>query len=87
MRSLPVTDLRYIRPEKELPVSVAGFNDGLGIYKAYRIGWEDSGRGFQPYDWETFDSEKAPCGEFVGALTVAFAPRFLAQSPGYAAPI
>jgi predicted acylesterase/phospholipase RssA len=55
MRSLPVTDLRYIRPEKELPVSVAGFNDGLGIYKAYRIGWEDSGRGFQPYDWETFE--------------------------------
>ncbi len=54
METLPVTDLRYIRPEKELPVSVAGFDDWLGIDKAYRIGWLDVGRGFTPYDWETF---------------------------------
>ena len=55
MKTLPVTDLRYIRPEKELPVSVAGFNDSVGIGEAYRIGWEDMGRGFRPYDWETFE--------------------------------
>ncbi len=55
MKTLPITDLRYIRPEKELPVSVAGFNDSVGIGEAYRIGWEDMGRGFKPYDWETFE--------------------------------
>lgn len=55
MRTIPVTDLRYIRPEKVLPLSVVGFNDAVGIYKAYRVGWEDVGRGFTPYDWETFE--------------------------------
>ena len=54
METIPVTDLRYIRPEKVLPLGVGGFNDWLGIGKAYRIGWEDMGRGFTPYDWETF---------------------------------
>lgn len=54
MGTIPVTDLRYIRPEKVLPLGVGGFNDWLGIGKAYRIGWEDMGRGFTPYDWETF---------------------------------
>jgi predicted acylesterase/phospholipase RssA len=55
MQTIPETDLRYIRPEKELPVSVGGFNDTLGIDKAYRVGWEDVGRGFTPYHWETFE--------------------------------
>jgi predicted acylesterase/phospholipase RssA len=55
MQTIPVTELRYIRPEKVLPLDVAGFNDWLGIGKAYRIGWEDMGRGFTPYDWETFE--------------------------------
>jgi predicted acylesterase/phospholipase RssA len=50
----PETVLRYIRPEKVLPVGVAGFDDALGMDKAYRIGWEDMGRGFRPYDWATF---------------------------------
>jgi len=55
MENVHATDLRYIRPEKTLPVSVGGFNDQVGIGKAYRIGWEDVGRGFQPYGWETFE--------------------------------
>jgi predicted acylesterase/phospholipase RssA len=54
MQSLPVTELRYIRPEKTLPVTVAGFDDEVGIGNAYRVGWEDYARGFRPYDWETF---------------------------------
>jgi predicted acylesterase/phospholipase RssA len=54
MQAVQVTDLRYIRPEKVLPLGVAGFNDEVGIGQAYRVGWEDVGRGFTPYDWETF---------------------------------
>ena len=55
IENLPVTDLRYIRPEKTLPVGVAAFDDWLGIGKAYSVGWEDAGRGFTPYDWSTFE--------------------------------
>jgi predicted acylesterase/phospholipase RssA len=54
METSPVTVFRYIRPAKQLPLTVAGFDDGAGIYEAYRIGWEDAGRGFTPYNWETF---------------------------------
>ena len=55
MRSLPETTLRYIRPAQTLPVGVAGFNDEVGIGKAYRVGWLDAfGIGFKPYDWQTF---------------------------------
>jgi predicted acylesterase/phospholipase RssA len=53
-KKTPATDLRYIRPEKVLPLSVVGFDDELGIGKSYRIGWEDMGRGFKRYDWEAF---------------------------------
>ncbi|HLY02919.1 MAG TPA: patatin-like phospholipase family protein [Candidatus Cybelea sp.] len=55
VHTLPVTDLRYIRPEAILPVSVAGFGDEEGIGKAYRAGWLDVARGFTPYDWSTFE--------------------------------
>ncbi len=55
LQALPVTDLRYIRPAAELPVGVAAFNDEVGIGKAYRLGWEDAGRGFTSYDWSTFE--------------------------------
>jgi predicted acylesterase/phospholipase RssA len=55
MQALSVTDLRYVRPETVLPVGVAGFDDAVGIGKAYRVGWEDVGRGFTPYDWSTFE--------------------------------
>lgn len=54
LRNVPATDLRYLRPEKTLPLSVVGFEDEVGIGKAYRVGWEDVGRGFIPYDWRTF---------------------------------
>jgi predicted acylesterase/phospholipase RssA len=55
MQSITETDLRYIRPEKALPLSVIGFDDEVGIGQAYRIGWEDAvNRGFSTYDWQTF---------------------------------
>jgi predicted acylesterase/phospholipase RssA len=54
MQGVPATDLRYIRPNKVLDVSVVGFGDEVGIGKAYRAGWEDAERGFTPYDWQTF---------------------------------
>jgi len=54
MQTVPATELRYVRPEKTLPVGVVGFSDEEGIGKAYRIGWEDAGRGFSRYDWKTF---------------------------------
>lgn len=49
------TALRYIRPQKVLPLTVIGFDDEVGIGKAYRIGWEDLARGFTAYDWKTFE--------------------------------
>lgn len=49
------TALRYIRPQKVLPLTVIGFDDEAGIGKAYRIGWEDLARGFSAYDWKTFE--------------------------------
>ncbi|HEY2474319.1 MAG TPA: patatin-like phospholipase family protein [Candidatus Cybelea sp.] len=55
IENVPATDLRYIRPQKVLPVSVVGFNDSKGIYGAYRAGWEDIAAGFRPYDWRTFE--------------------------------
>ncbi len=55
MHSVTATELRYIRPEKTLPLGVVGFNDEVGIGKAYRQGWEDvGGHGFVDYDWRTF---------------------------------
>ncbi len=52
--ALPVTELRYLRPEKVLPVTVAGFDDQTGINETFKTGWEDLGRGFAAYDWSTF---------------------------------
>ncbi len=54
MHTVPETTLRYLRPTDTLPLGVVGFNDEVGIGKAYRVGWEDAARGFTPYDWETF---------------------------------
>ncbi|HEY1653724.1 MAG TPA: patatin-like phospholipase family protein [Candidatus Tumulicola sp.] len=55
MKTVISTELRYIRPKKTLPVTVVGFNDEVGIGKAYRIGWEDASRDFTKYDWRTFE--------------------------------
>jgi predicted acylesterase/phospholipase RssA len=55
VESVPETTLRYIRPVKELPVGVVGFNDATGINESLRIGWLDVARGFTPYDWKTFE--------------------------------
>ncbi len=55
MHSVTATQLRYIRPERTLPVGVVGFNDEVGIGKAYRQGWQDVAvPGFADYDWRTF---------------------------------
>jgi hypothetical protein len=54
LESIPATDLRYVRPQKMLPLRVIGFDDEVGIGKVYRMGWEDQARGFTPYDWQTF---------------------------------
>jgi predicted acylesterase/phospholipase RssA len=54
LRGVPATDLRFIRPQAVLDVSVVGFDDEVGIGKSFRTGWEDVGRGFSPYDWQTF---------------------------------
>ena len=55
MEAVPITSLRYMRPEKVLPLGVVDFNDEQSIGAAYRIGWEDTARGFTPYDWQTFE--------------------------------
>lgn len=55
MRTVPITSLRYVRPDKVLPLGVVAFDDDLSIDAAYRIGWQDAGRGFIPYDWQTFE--------------------------------
>jgi predicted acylesterase/phospholipase RssA len=55
MQSMPVTQLRYVRPAKVLPLGVVAFDDQVSIGEAYRIGWEDAVRGFMPYDWKTFE--------------------------------
>jgi predicted acylesterase/phospholipase RssA len=55
MRTTPVTDLRYIRPQAVLPLGVADFHDETAIGAAYRTGWLDAARGFTQYDWQTFE--------------------------------
>lgn len=54
MHTIPITELNYIRPAKVLPVNVVGFNDQAAIIEAYDIGWRETGGGFKPYDWQTF---------------------------------
>ena len=56
VRSVPATELTYIRPKKKLPVGGAAFDDEQGIGACYRIGWNDAIAGFTPYDWKTFES-------------------------------
>ena len=55
MRTVPVTQIRYVRPAKVLPLGVVAFDDETSIGEAYRIGWEDAARGFISYDWQTFE--------------------------------
>jgi predicted acylesterase/phospholipase RssA len=55
MQTMPITTMRYVRPEKVLPVGVVEFENQQAIGEAYRIGWEDGGRGFASYDWQTFE--------------------------------
>ncbi|MGA8535089.1 MAG: patatin-like phospholipase family protein [Candidatus Tumulicola sp.] len=56
MQTVPETTLRYIRPKTTLPLGVVGFDDEVGIGKAYRTGWLDvANPGFTAYDWQTFE--------------------------------
>lgn len=47
-------DISLIRPDRELDVEVAGFDDADGIAKAYEQGRQAGLRGFTPYDPATF---------------------------------
>jgi hypothetical protein len=53
----PSTGCHPLHPAaEELPLSGVGFNDEVGVGKAYRLGWPDVGnRGFTDYDWRTFE--------------------------------
>lgn len=48
--SVPATAMFYIRPAKTLPLKTGAFDDEAGIGAAYHIGWNDSFRGFTPYN-------------------------------------
>lgn len=57
VQNVSATKLRYIRPEKTLPVGVVEFENEAGIGEAFRLGWLDvTTRGFTDYDWRTFAS-------------------------------
>ncbi len=49
VHSLYDVDIRTLRPQKELPVDVIGFDDERPLMDTYRIGYADARRGFTPY--------------------------------------
>ena len=56
METVPATDLRFMRPEKTLPVGVGEFGNQEGVGAAFRSGWIDATmKGFKSYDWESFE--------------------------------
>ncbi len=42
-------DIFTMRPEKELPVAVIGFDDADGIFETYKLGFADAAHGFAPF--------------------------------------
>lgn len=42
----------FIRPAKELPVSVGGFDDAENIFATFKLGFEDIRTGFAPYVYD-----------------------------------
>jgi predicted acylesterase/phospholipase RssA len=54
LRDLPITELAYVRPAKELPADLTAFQDQKQLDATFAIGERDAATGFTPYDWETF---------------------------------
>ncbi|MHB8146002.1 MAG: patatin-like phospholipase family protein [Vulcanimicrobiaceae bacterium] len=52
VRSLYDVNIRTLRPQKELPVDVIGFDDERMVMETYRLGFDDARRGFAPYTME-----------------------------------
>ena len=46
----PFRELYVMRPERDLPVQVAGFDDADGIAKTYQLGLQAGLRGYREYD-------------------------------------
>lgn len=46
-------DIFTIRPKKELPVAVIGFDDADGIFATYKLGFNDAATGFVPFELPT----------------------------------
>ena len=46
-------DIFTIRPKKELPVAVIGFDDADGIFSTYKLGFNDAAAGFVPFELTT----------------------------------
>ncbi|MEO9169664.1 MAG: patatin-like phospholipase family protein [Candidatus Aquilonibacter sp.] len=47
--SLYDVDIFTLRPKKELPVAVIGFDDAEGLFTTYKLGFADASGGFSPF--------------------------------------
>jgi hypothetical protein len=54
VRDLPIADIAYVRPDRELPTTVTAFQQQSQLDQAFSIGEHDAANGFKPYVWETF---------------------------------
>jgi predicted acylesterase/phospholipase RssA len=54
VRDLPIADIAYMRPERELPTDLIALQQQSQLNAAFSIGEHDAAKGFTPYVWETF---------------------------------
>lgn len=54
VRDLPIADIAYVRPLRELPTNFVAFEQQSQLDVTFSIGEHDAARGFTPYVWETF---------------------------------
>ncbi len=54
VRDLPIADIAYVRPERELPTDLIAFQQQAELDRTFAIGEHDGTDGFTPYVWETF---------------------------------
>lgn len=52
--SLFAADFSIVRPKKELPVGLLGFDDRRALFKTYKLGFEAVVNGFRPYHFGSF---------------------------------
>lgn len=45
------TSFRILRPKKDLPLSLFGFDDAKGIEETYQLGLDDGNAGFKPFEY------------------------------------